>query len=71
MSAEHTPKRGSCIFLHVWRGPESTTIGCTAMDEPRLVELLRALEPASKPAFVLLPRAEYDALAMAWGLPAH
>ncbi len=68
---ERTAKRGSCIFLHVWSGPESTTSGCTAMEEPRLVELLRSLDPAGKPVFVLLPRTEYDALATAWGLPVN
>lgn len=66
---ERTPRKGSCIFLHVWGGPESATIGCTAMAERQLVELMRALDPAAMPVFVLLPRAEYQALAMAWGLP--
>lgn len=66
---ERKPRAGSCIFLHVWGGPESTTIGCTAMEEPRLVELIKTLTPASNPVYVLLPRAEYQALAVAWGLP--
>jgi D-alanyl-D-alanine dipeptidase len=61
------PGGGSCIFLHVWRGPESATVGCTAMDEGKLARLIEVLDPAA--AFVLLPRAEYDALAPAWGLP--
>lgn len=70
----HNPARatgaGSCVFLHVWGGPRSTTAGCTAMDEARLAALLGALDPARAPAFVLLPRAEYRALAAAWALPA-
>lgn len=66
---ERTPKAGSCIFLHVWRGPEATTSGCTAMEAVRLEELLRQLDPAARPVFVLLPRAEYQALQVAWGLP--
>jgi hypothetical protein len=65
----HTPGAGSCIFLHVWSGPGSVTAGCTAMDQGALEALLRALDPAAAPAYVLLPRAEYDALAGRWHLP--
>ena len=69
----HNPTRtggdGSCIFLHVWSGPASSTVGCTAMAEDRLAALLSSLSPTAAPAFVLLPRAEYDALAPAWKLP--
>jgi D-alanyl-D-alanine dipeptidase len=67
----HKPGGGSCIFLHVWRGPEGVTSGCTAMAEPAMARLVAALDPARAPLFVLLPRAEYDALAPAWGLPAR
>jgi len=66
-----TPGAGSCIFLHVWSGPESTTVGCTAMDKPKLEALLAALDPAQQPLYVLLPRSEYSAVASAWGLPAQ
>ena len=68
-NAERTPGAGSCIFLHVWSGPGSSTVGCTAMDEHKLADLLAMLVPAASPALVLLPRAEYDALATAWSLP--
>jgi L,D-peptidoglycan transpeptidase YkuD (ErfK/YbiS/YcfS/YnhG family) len=64
------PGAGSCIFLHVWNGPESTTVGCTAMEKPKLEALLEKLDPASQPLYVLLPRSEYSAVAAAWGLPA-
>ncbi|HEY5927106.1 MAG TPA: hypothetical protein VIV11_35705 [Kofleriaceae bacterium] len=64
------PGLGSCIFLHVWSGPESTTAGCTAMDKAKLEALLAKLDPANKPLFVLLPRAEYKRVASVWGLPA-
>jgi D-alanyl-D-alanine dipeptidase len=64
-----TPHDGSCIFLHVWGGPASSTVGCTAMEEPRLARLIATLSPADHPAYVLLPRAEYDALAATWDLP--
>ena len=60
---------GSCIFLHVWQGPDSSTVGCTAMAEPDLEHLISVLEPGA--TYVLLPRAEYAALAAPWGLPAQ
>jgi zinc D-Ala-D-Ala dipeptidase len=41
--------KGSCIFLHLWSGPDSTTAGCTAMAEENLLTLLRWLDPAAKP----------------------
>ncbi len=63
----HTPGGGSCIFLHVWSGPDSTTVGCTAMPEEELRGVIELLDRDA--VFVLLPRAEYDALAEPWGLP--
>ena len=33
------PGAGSCIFLHIWRGPGSPTAGCTAMAENDLLSL--------------------------------
>jgi zinc D-Ala-D-Ala dipeptidase len=67
----HNPARtanlGSCIFFHVWRGLDSVTVGCTAMAEDRLAKLIATLDPGA--VYVLLPRAEYAALAERWGLP--
>lgn len=60
---------GSCIFLHVWSGPDTSTVGCTAMPAATLAELIASLDPGALPAVVLLPRAEYDALAEPWNLP--
>jgi D-alanyl-D-alanine dipeptidase len=71
----HNPRAhagaGSCIFLHVWAGPDAPTVGCTAMAEPQLAHLIATLDPVARPVFVLLPRAEYTALAAQWGLPAQ
>lgn len=64
----HAPGGGSCIFLHVWRDARSGTAGCTAMAPDILAALLATLDPSA--VFVLLPRADYAALAPAWGLPA-
>jgi len=66
-NATRTPNGGSCIFFHVWGGADSSTLGCTAMDEQTLASLIEVLEPDA--TFVLLPKAEYEALAPAWGLP--
>jgi D-alanyl-D-alanine dipeptidase len=63
------PGAGSCIFLHVWSGPESSTAGCTAMDKAALEALLAKLDPAHHPLYVLMPRADYASVAAAWGLP--
>lgn len=62
--------RGSCIFLHVWAGPGRGTAGCTAMEEARLTELLRWLDPKKVPLLVQLPEGEYARLRAAWRLPA-
>jgi zinc D-Ala-D-Ala dipeptidase len=61
--------RGSCIFLHVWRGPHSSTAGCTAMPEPALAELVRWLEAARHPGLVQLTESAYARRRAAWGLP--
>jgi zinc D-Ala-D-Ala dipeptidase len=63
--------RGSCIFLHIWAGPEKGTAGCTAMGQPDLEELLRWLDAKKNPLLVQLPEAEYARLQAAWGLPAR
>ena len=56
------PKRGlgSCIFMHVWRGPDQPTVGCTAMSEKDLVKIIRWLDPAKNPLLIQLPRPLYD-----------
>ena len=61
--------RGSCIFLHVWRGRRSSTAGCTAIAEPALTELVRWLDPSRRPVLVQLTDAAYARRRAAWGLP--
>lgn len=63
------PEGGSCIFLHVWRGPGSATTGCTAMEQPDIEALLADLDPARRPVLVQLPAEHYDRLTAAWQLP--
>ncbi len=61
--------RGSCIFLHIWSGPASTTAGCTALDARALEALMRWLDASRRPAIVQLPAGEYGRFVAAWGLP--
>lgn len=68
-AAQTTPGDGSCIFLHVWKGPGQGTAGCTAMPEPAIRKVLGWLHPAREPVLVQLPAAEYAGLRRAWGLP--
>ncbi len=61
---------GSSIFFHIWRnGGAAPTAGCTSMAEENLRALIARLDPALKPAYILLPRAEYARLRSAWKLP--
>lgn len=66
-NTRRAPEHGSCIFLHVWSGPDSTTVGCTAMDKPILANLIATLDPRA--VLVLLPKAEYEAHKTTWNLP--
>lgn len=54
--------RGSCIFLHLWSGPDSTTAGCTAMSAENLARLTRWLDASRHPLLLQLTQAKFDAL---------
>jgi len=62
------PWGGSCIFLHLWNGPDVGMSGCTAMPMDALEELAEWLKPGAA-ALVALPASEYEALAESWHLP--
>lgn len=62
--------RGSCIFFHIWAGPRSTTVGCTALDVKELERLLAWLDPRARPVVVQVPTAVYPLLQSEWALPA-
>ncbi len=71
---EHNPhpaqkKTGSCIFLHVWNGPDSSTAGCTATHEHHVRAIQEWLNPQKKPLLVQLPWREYIRLKNLWKLP--
>jgi len=61
--------RGSCIFLHIWAGPDSHTAGCTALDEAKLHDLMMWLDPAKRPLLVQLTATDYARLRARWKLP--
>jgi D-alanyl-D-alanine dipeptidase len=60
---------GSCIFLHIWKSPDVSTSGCTAMSERDLVRVIHWLDPDKHPLLVQLPRLVYEGLAKNWMLP--
>ena len=60
---------GSCIFLHIWRGPQAPTVGCTSMAPEALRDVLVWLDPARSPVLVQLPAPELERRRAGWGLP--
>ena len=63
------PSHGSCIFIHVWGGPEDPTRGCTVIAEDHLNELGKWLRADAKPLLVQLSKAKYEQFAKPWMLP--
>jgi L,D-peptidoglycan transpeptidase YkuD (ErfK/YbiS/YcfS/YnhG family) len=59
---------GSCIFLHVWRGPESGTVGCVATAEGAVATLQNWARPGDVVA--ILPKAQADEVLACLGAPA-
>ncbi len=53
----HNPARvpggGSCIFLHLWKGPGEGTAGCTALSRENVRTILAWIDPAREPRLVL------------------
>ena len=60
---------GSCIFLHQWDGPDSSTAGCTAMAGDHIAEIVRWVNGDSRAILVQLPEPEYQRLRAHWQLP--
>ena len=55
-------RRGSAIFLHIWRGPDKPTVGCTAMSKSDLAMMLGWLDPQKQPLLVQAPANELPGL---------
>ena len=47
--SDRATRRGSCIFIHVWKTPDTKTSGCVALPEPRV----KALQKFSEAGAVL------------------
>jgi L,D-peptidoglycan transpeptidase YkuD (ErfK/YbiS/YcfS/YnhG family) len=60
---------GSAIFLHVRRGENRPSGGCTVMARADLEKIVTWLDPSSAPQFVLLDANHYRKFAHAWQLP--
>ena len=72
MNGEETaiePGAGSCIFLHVWRGNDQPTVGCTSIAKAKLVDVLTEIESPEKTLFVQFPAPVYYELAGNLDLP--
>jgi L,D-peptidoglycan transpeptidase YkuD (ErfK/YbiS/YcfS/YnhG family) len=55
-NAAAVPGRGSCIFLHIERGPGEGTAGCTSMNAEALAEIIRWLDPSKAPLLIQIPQ---------------
>jgi len=60
---------GSCIFMHIWKGPNSGTAGCVAMDVSNLQTTLSWLNSRDNPVIVIFPKQLALKLNSQWGLP--
>ncbi len=63
------PGAGSCVFMHVWSGPTAGTVGCTAMAEDNVKQVLAWLIPADHPLLVQMPAAQYRLIRKSLHLP--
>jgi len=63
------PGAGSCIFMHLWRGPDSHTAGCTAMTKESMLTLLRWLDAGKHPVLLQFPKEVMPKFARKWGAP--
>jgi D-alanyl-D-alanine dipeptidase len=60
---------GSCIFLHIWKGPTAGTAGCVAMDEANLTNTLKWLNSRKNPVIAVLPQPVVKEMSSKWKLP--
>jgi len=65
------PGKGSCIFIHIWRGADKPTAGCTAMSKKHLTQLVYWLDPMKAPQLALMTEGDYDRLVGIVDLPAR
>ncbi|MBN1473199.1 MAG: L,D-transpeptidase family protein [Syntrophaceae bacterium] len=44
---------GSAIFMHVWKGKNSSTAGCVAVSEKNIIKILSWLDPDANPMIII------------------
>jgi len=55
---DRAAKSGSCIFLHVWKNPQTATVGCVATSEDTVARLQKWVSQAPNGAWIaIVPRA--------------
>jgi L,D-peptidoglycan transpeptidase YkuD (ErfK/YbiS/YcfS/YnhG family) len=60
---------GSCLFLHLSRISAPLTLGCTSMEEDKMVFLMQWLDPDKHPLLMQLPLSEFKKYLVDWKLP--
>lgn len=60
---------GSGIFLHVWRGENQGTAGCTALSEEDVRKIAHWLNFKKNPILIQMDRETYKTYEALWGLP--
>ncbi len=55
---EQIKNAGSCIFMHIRSGNGKGTAGCTAMNEDKIMTILKWLKRDDKPLLLQLPKEE-------------
>ncbi|HRG28515.1 MAG TPA: L,D-transpeptidase family protein [Chitinophagales bacterium] len=49
------PGNGSCIFLHIYKTPNTPTSGCTAMSKENMLKLIHWLNASKNPMLIQYP----------------
>lgn len=52
---ERVAGTGSAIFMHIWRGEDMPTAGCTAVSEKDLLKIMKWLDPSLNPLILQFP----------------
>jgi L,D-peptidoglycan transpeptidase YkuD (ErfK/YbiS/YcfS/YnhG family) len=63
------PDSGSCIFFHIRQTGLSSTVGCTSMDEDKMIFLMQWLDPQKYPLLVQVPMSVFNQYLLDWNLP--
>lgn len=64
--SNRSSRAGSCIFAHIWSGPDSGTAGCLAVQEDVIKDLQAKLRPEAHPAVVFLPEEKLASWRTCW-----